>query len=621
MYDHFIFYLLLFGCVFMGWLYVRLARYRREQIGLYLDPRLLPKWFFTRNQIGFWVRVVCLLGVWLLSSLSLITPTVSSPSSKVQSEVALDEIEFIIDVSRSMECTDTPSGGSRLSKAKEIALQIVRKLSGVNVKLRAFAGDSVTIVPPTEDYVYFQTALEELAVGDTPVSGTNFTALFDSLKKEQEKNPFLLKTLSILLTDGEDTTLLEENKEAQEQEMLTKIAALKQRFLVVALGTEKGALIPNFQYEGSPVTSSMHKSFLDACATRSKGLLFDDTSSSFIAMTDAILLDIALKEQPRKSLVSKEQDYHLFVLLALILLAIACVCPQVKQVLALVLFCCSTLPASVQDSVDQSLAFEKAGREDLAIQELTALLAKALPVNERDIVLYNMGTILAKEGRLTEALEYYRQIEARDSPLLFEHLAYNGALCSLNVANTLNDSNQITKYLDEAKEFASRSEETQKEFQEPIQKLEQKKKEVALQEQLETTPPKELIALFIAYLERVIKSIAQTKDFADFWSQNEAVFDIYAKQFTSDKVHKLTNQIQVLAKKRDSQGVMFGMQKLILLLQKEAELSSAQKTVSISQESFLQKTSIQRLKEMMQDDMSLKNEESEATHTEGRRPW
>jgi Ca-activated chloride channel family protein len=621
MQDRLIFYILLIGGFLVAWLYFCLARYRKKQESFYVEPRLVPKRLLKRSPLGFFFRAFCLLGTWVCLGLSLMEPSISSTNVLAKPQIALDQVEFLIDVSRSMDCLDTPSGASRLERAKEIVSQIVSKMSGVNITLRAFAGDSAQVVPPTEDYVYFQTSLEQLSLDDVPLLGTDFRDLFHTLKQEKEKSPHALKTLAILLTDGEDTT-----RAKQEEAIYEQIASLKKRFIVVALGTEKGAYIPNFQYEGQKILSRMHHAFLEKLATKAQGLLYDDNSASFVAITDAITLDIALKQQPQKKLVSIEtSSLRLPLLLALVFLVIACIIPQTKPLLILAFFSCSQMAAaSVQDSVDRSLLFAQASRDDLAINELGKLLARPLSSDERDIVFYDMGTLLAKTGRYSEALEYFRQVEARTSPILFEQLAYNGALCSIKIANTLQSSAQIAKYLEEAKDFASRSKETKRQLQKELKALEQKKKLASLKERLEKEPPKEIMALFIAYLERSIKKISETQNFRDFWRQNEPIFDVYAGQFSAKEVQSLSSQIKQQAHIPDPAKVQSKMKDLITLLQSKKALELLQTKSPEYQEIILQKTSIQRLQEMVQDDMSLEKREKEMKHPqieEGEKPW
>jgi hypothetical protein len=618
MQDHLLFYILLLSFFLFAWCYFCLARYRKKkslQFGHVLR-------ISQRSPLGFLFRVVCLLGAWIFLSLFIMQPNRPSPNGQQVDVFALDTVEFLIDVSYSMNCLDTPSGTSRLARAKEIAMQIVQKMAGVNISLRAFAGDSAQIVPPTEDYVYFQVALQELANGDVTQAGTDFTALFDAIKKEQKQQKFIAKTLRVLLTDGEDTTLLgfpsglpSEKRRHTEEAILQNVSSLESNWVVVALGSQTGAQIPNFQYDGKQVTSHTDPSFLSSIAEKNHGLFYNDSSTTLTAMTDAIFLDIALKGEVQKAFVASPQDILFPVVIAAIFLVLSCIIPQIKR---LALFClfffCSAMEAkgSVQDTVDQAISLSRAGREDLAAKHLQMLLAQPLSAEERDIVMYDMGTALAKEGRYAEALDYFRQVEAAKSPLLFEYLAYNGALCSIKAASLLSDPDQIAKYLEAAQDFASRAKPVQEELQEALKDIERKKTAAELKEKVGSMPPKEIIQQFIAYLQRSIDRISQATSFTAFWQENEEVFDAYAGQFSESKIQGICAKIKENAAKNNSRGVQDQMQALIRYLQKTSQ--SEQKKPS---------ENIQRLRKMQQDDMSLEksSEEKKELETEGKPSW
>src|SRR5436309_7678477 len=80
------------------------------------------------------------------------------------------DLYVLIDVSRSMLCTDVPP--NRLERAKADVSGLVNRLKGERIGLIAFAGRAAIKCPLTADYPFFRAALNELGPNSVDRGGT-----------------------------------------------------------------------------------------------------------------------------------------------------------------------------------------------------------------------------------------------------------------------------------------------------------------------------------------------------------------------------------------------------------------------------------------------------------------
>ena len=124
---------------------------------------------------------------------------------------------------------------NRLERAKLGILDILKKLSGNQVGLIAFAGEAFLQCPLTLDYDAFQQTLESIDTDTIARGGTDIASAIRVAAKalRNDKNHKIL----VLITDGED---LEESgiKEAQ------RAAGEGITIYTVGIGTKQGELIP-----------------------------------------------------------------------------------------------------------------------------------------------------------------------------------------------------------------------------------------------------------------------------------------------------------------------------------------------------------------------------------------
>ena len=138
----------------------------------------------------------CLIVIFLVVAIA--RPQTSSTESKRSSDGI--DIMIVFDVSKSMLIEDTRDR-NRLDIAKDTVREFVRKRSDDRIGFLMFAGESITLCPPTLDYEVLESAIESAnteqlkdgtAIGDALASSVN------RLKESTARSKIV-----ILITDGD----------------------------------------------------------------------------------------------------------------------------------------------------------------------------------------------------------------------------------------------------------------------------------------------------------------------------------------------------------------------------------------------------------------------------------
>lgn len=447
-----------------GWLYWLLARYIKKKRARSITSTLIPEQLFLRSWPAFAIRAFCLIMAMSLIVLSLmepVSPQEQKPALEIQ--VPLDEVAFFLDLSRSMDAQDTSTGASRLERAKEIIGALTERLEGVYVSLTGFAADASLLVPQTMDYLYFQTILDSLSTDDIAQTGSDFLHMAQGVEEGVIRTPWSKTQVIVLLTDGEDTLLLDldlKEKEKRRLEILQEIAKTKNlHWQVVGVGSREGAKI---EVQGAPVISSMHPELLEEIAQAGDGHFVAEHGMSLEALVENILAEIPLKELHAEER-EKEKPVSIPLLLSFILILAALSIPQQvlkKGTLLLFLVLSTRLDAaSVSDRVDQAIVLSQAERADLAIEALQSILNESLTPQERAIVQYDLATLLIQERRFSQARDVLQSIDTSDK-VINSAIDYEIALANLFLAKTSQPEKAVT-FLREARQSLAQSKEPQ----------------------------------------------------------------------------------------------------------------------------------------------------------------
>ncbi|MFA7566466.1 MAG: VWA domain-containing protein [Alkalispirochaeta sp.] len=226
------------------------------------------------------------------------------------------EIVFLIDVSNSMRAEDVEP--SRLARARSVARAVVTRFPEAYTGVVIFKGAATTLVPMTEDSVAFDLAMSNLSGGLITTAGTS---LYDGLATALDAFPpgSPRHQVIILFSDGE--------------ELQRSVDTLSDRLrrsdipvLAVQTGTSAGATIPLSSGgvlrdgSGNPVVVGVDEAVLRKLADISKGRYFQINDPT---VTQSIVEELQRRIGDGKDLLFRragEDRYHLFVLLAFVLL-------------------------------------------------------------------------------------------------------------------------------------------------------------------------------------------------------------------------------------------------------------------------------------------------------------
>lgn len=204
----------------------------RALVARIVAPRL-------RNQLAGSVSTVrrfFRLGLLLLAFAGIILALARPQAgfTEIETKSRGRDVIIAIDTSRSMLATDVPP--DRLKRAKLLAQDLIRLLSGDRVGLVAFAGSAFLQAPLTLDYTAVVNSLDELDTNVIPKGGTNLASAISVAETAFGKAEGTTRAL-VILTDGEelDADSVAAAKKAYEKGI---------RIFTVGIGSADGSLIP-----------------------------------------------------------------------------------------------------------------------------------------------------------------------------------------------------------------------------------------------------------------------------------------------------------------------------------------------------------------------------------------
>lgn len=144
------------------------------------------------------------------------------------------EVAIAVDVSNSMLCADVSP--NRLDKSKMIVSKLVEQFDQDKVGLVAFAGNAITLLPMTSDYVSAKMFLDQLNPATVAMQGTNMAEAIARAAAGFSQKAAVGKAL-ILITDAEDNEpgAVEAAKQARDAGI---------QIFVLSVGTSQGGPIP-----------------------------------------------------------------------------------------------------------------------------------------------------------------------------------------------------------------------------------------------------------------------------------------------------------------------------------------------------------------------------------------
>lgn len=230
------------------------------------------------------------------------------------------DIIFAIDVSRSMDAKDIPP--NRLLRAVLQINSFIDQLSGDRLGVISFAGAASIECPLTDDYDAVKLVLSSLTTNSAAREGTDIGKALDLAKSAF--NTASGAGILILISDGED---LEKNSVPKARDL----AHSGIRIYTMGVGSEEGALIRN-AITGEEHITQLDSATLERIAKVSGGDFFRVTPGA--AEIQLLLSKVYQNEksQSRSRIANMyEEQYHIFVILSLILLAIEAFIAPLKR--------------------------------------------------------------------------------------------------------------------------------------------------------------------------------------------------------------------------------------------------------------------------------------------------
>jgi Mg-chelatase subunit ChlD len=411
------------GSILFFCLYMYLASYKKKMLEKYQLEKNLPTGFFSMNWIAFYARAISLSVAWAFLTIACMQPVLRATIEKDQIDPVpyrhahVDEVVFVVNTSRSMN--------ESLDRVKEIIKTLTRSLGGINLSLIHFSDKASLVVPPTEDYLYFQIILDTLKSEDRPAK---FLEMMDFVKGYIVGAPFSKSALIVLFTDTDAVSDL-----GKRAPLVVESVKKLSRF-----NTQVDVVQMNAQNESGT-------QFLQKVASKGQGRLYVEGEIPLLSLVDSLSADMAVDQRPSEKIGStklyEEKQAKLPLIASFLCILAALFLPLAKRkklhafitlfvVQSGALFCDEEKPVS--QTIDQALVFAEASRQDIAEDFLQKLLAQALTVDERVTVLYDLATLHAKQADFERALQVFNQISDRAlertkkvSPILYTSIFYN----------------------------------------------------------------------------------------------------------------------------------------------------------------------------------------------------
>ncbi len=287
---------------------------RRKSLRDFADSDSLSGLLFLEKRTLF--RYVMLAGVWFLATVALMQPEkvqsknyLADHQKELIDEKIVDntdlekilvkrracDVIFLLDASASMQVKDTRQLNSRLDYAKEIVDEMISSMDGQNVVLYTFTSALTPVVPPTLDYFFTRLMLKDIHINYGDIAGTDLFEAMDQISKKHFVSSPKKQKVLVLLTDGGDTYLdsLEKSERSKQlQVLLDKVNHYKDqniRIYTIGLGSREGSVIPDVEYDGQPVISSLDSDLLTQLSKQARGQYYFANDYSAVTLSDSIL--------------------------------------------------------------------------------------------------------------------------------------------------------------------------------------------------------------------------------------------------------------------------------------------------------------------------------------------
>lgn len=282
---------------------------------------LLPSLRFLTAVGGGWRTKArhSLIGLRLVALALIITALARPQSTTSWSEDQVEGIDIMLlmDISTSMLAMDFQP--NRVEAAKEVAMRFIASRPNDNIGLVAFAGESFTVCPLTQDHASLMNRLQQLTPGmieDQTAIGTGLATAVSRLKDSKTKSKVI-----ILLTDGANNTGSISPKMAAELAHTFGIAVY-----TIGVGTDAGeAPYPIPTAMGTVVRNmpvDLDEPTMQLIADISGGSYFRATDNKTLSKIYQHIDELEKTKLTTRNYQHRYEEYGLFALLALLVLLV-----------------------------------------------------------------------------------------------------------------------------------------------------------------------------------------------------------------------------------------------------------------------------------------------------------
>lgn len=437
---------------FMFWFF---RKYQLKKSREFLNADLWPKLALIRPEAIFWSKTILTVIAWILLVVALMQPIkygnypveIRQPSQTDENKIGkirrFHPVYFFLDDSASMSVKDMPGGISRFDYAKQVLDQLLRDLNGEAIALNVFTSEVMPLVPLTNDYLFARLILRQLQINEGGTQGTDLSNLFKYFKENDltafASNP---KTV-VLISDGEDNQMESGSSDSNVKrmdEILQSIPADKDlKIFTVGIGTTAGGEIPNFEFQGQPVQSSLDEEILTKISQKGQGVFYKANQFSILDLSKKISNEIERANAFVTSQIDVKKEMlvqtHLFQIplaVAIILLLFVLLGPDtyVKSTIVILLISVNSL-FSLGPSPE---AYFKVKEYSEVLKFYENLSNQNLQPWQETFVLYNIGTTHLASGNPKSAIEILNSISLEQAPLLIYQTKGNLALAYIVAA-------------------------------------------------------------------------------------------------------------------------------------------------------------------------------------------
>lgn len=234
------------------------------------------------------------------------------------------EIVIAVDASNSMlaSATADENGPDRMRTAKLVLEKLINRLQNDRVGLIVYAGDAYTLIPVTNDYVSAKAFLNSIDPSLIPHQGTNIGAAIALAERSFSEKGDIGKAI-ILLTDAEELETPEgtisEVKQAAKRGIQTDVIGIGASPVTIP-APGRGRMID--EDTGEVVRSALNEDLALEIAKAGKGIYVNATNDDAIDELSKQLGSLKKAAMESSFLVTHDELYYPFVILALVLLII-----------------------------------------------------------------------------------------------------------------------------------------------------------------------------------------------------------------------------------------------------------------------------------------------------------